>query len=115
MKPIRLPQPYRIRRIDGSFAWIDHRLIREGFLTRMSLHDQALYLFLVLAADGRGVSFYRKEKICDALGIDWPEFEQAKARLIQMDLLAFARDSEHSPNGVYQVLPVGTAQTAPAR
>jgi hypothetical protein len=114
MKPVRLPQPLRIRRIDGSFAWIDHRLIREGFLPRMSLHDQAVYLFLILAADAQGVSFYRKEKICDALGLDWSEFEQTKARLIQMDLLAFASDTANSPNGVYQVLPVGTAQAVPA-
>jgi hypothetical protein len=31
-----------------------------------------------------------------------------------MDLLAFASDTANSPNGVYQVLPVGTAQAVPA-
>ncbi len=115
MKEPRIPQPHRLRRIDGSFAWIDHRLIREGFLERMSLSDQALYLFLALVADAHGVSFYRKEKICDTLGIDWAEFEQAKGRLIRMGLLAFRRDSEHSPNGFYQLLPVGTAGGKVAR
>ena len=54
-----------------SFAWIDHRLLRNGYLPVMTHQDQALYLFLALAADRHGVSFYRKEKICDLLGLDW--------------------------------------------
>ena len=104
MKKYHIPQPKNIRNLNGSFAWLDHRLIRNGFIRIMTHSDMVLYLFLVLAADKNGVSFYRKEKICDTLEIDWSEFERAKARLIQMDLLAFARDSEHSPDGGYQLL-----------
>lgn len=35
-----LPQPQRVRKIECSFAWIDHRLLRNGFLPVMSHHDQ---------------------------------------------------------------------------
>ena len=68
MRKYCIPQPQRVRRIEKSFAWIDHRLLRNGYLPVMTHQDQALYLFLALAADRHGVSFYRKEKICDVLG-----------------------------------------------
>lgn len=101
-----LPQPQCVRRIEKSFAWIDHRLLRSGFLPVMTHQDQSLYLFLVLAADRNGVSFYRKEKICDCLGLDFQQFEVARDRLIGMKLIAFQPYSILSPNGFYQVLPV---------
>ena len=101
-----LPQPQRVRKIEKSFAWIDHRLLRHGFLPVMTHQDQSLYLFLVLAADRNGVTFYRKEKICDCLGLDFQQFEVARDRLIGMKLLAFQPYSVLSPNGFYQVLPV---------
>jgi len=44
----------------------------------MTHEDQSLYLFLALAADRNGVSFYRKEKICDCLGLDFQQFEGGK-------------------------------------
>jgi len=106
MREYHIPQPQRVRRIEKSFAWIDHRLLRNGFLQVMSHQDQGLYLFLALAADRHGVSFYRKEKICDALGLDFGPFEVARDRLIHLGLIAFRPYSALSPNGFYQVLPV---------
>jgi len=106
MRKYAIPQPQRVRRIEHSFAWIDHRLLRNGFLDVMTHQDIALYLFLVLAADRHGVSFYRKENICDAVGLDWREFEEARSRLIDFALVAFEPYSALTPNGVYQVLPV---------
>jgi len=101
-----LPQPQRVRRIETSFAWIDHRLLRNGFVPAMTHQDLALYLFLVLVADRHGVSFYRKEKICDALGLDWSDFEVARDRLLDLGLIAFEPYSASTPNGYYQALPV---------
>jgi len=101
-----VPQPQRIRKIEGSFAWIDHRLLRAGYLPVMTHQDQALYLFLALAADRNGVSFYRKEKICDCLGLDDGAFQVARDRLINLGLLAFRAYTVLSPNGFYQILPV---------
>ena len=106
MREYHIPQPQRVRRIEKSFAWIDHRLLRNGFLEVMSHQDQALYLFLALAADRHGVSFYRKEKICNISGLDWGQFEVARDRLIDLKLIAFESYSAMSPNGHYQVLPV---------
>jgi replication initiation and membrane attachment protein DnaB len=106
MRKYTLPQPQRVRRIEKSFAWIDHRLLRNGYLQVMTHQDLALYLFLVMAADRHGISFYRKEKICDAIGLDWEQFEKARSRLIDFGLIAFEPYSALTPNGVYQVLPV---------
>lgn len=102
----RIPQPHRVRRIAGSFAWIDHRLLRHGFLSVMSHQDQALYLFLALAADRDGVSFYRQEKMCDTLGLEFGEFQIARDRLVGLKLIAFEPYSATTPNGFYQVLPI---------
>jgi len=101
-----VPQPSRVRRIEHSFAWIDHRLLRGGFLQAMTHQDQSLYLFLALAADRNGVSFYRREKICDLIGMDIQAFEVARDRLTTMDLIAFRPYSALSPNGFHQLLPV---------
>lgn len=101
-----IPQPQRLRSIQHSFAWIDHRLLRSGFVQTMTHQDQSLYLFLALAADRNGVSFYRKEKACNVLGLDFGEFEMARDRLIDMGLIAFQSYSALSVNGFYQLLPV---------
>jgi len=108
MKKYHLPQPKNIRTIKGSFAWIDHRLIRNGFLDVMTHEDVVLYLFLALVADKNGVSFYRKEKICEVVSLDYNQFEIAKDRLINMKLIAFEGYSALSPNGYYQILPIET-------
>jgi len=106
MRNYHIPQPQRVRKIEKSFAWIDHRLLRSGYLSVMGHHDQSLYLFLALAADRNGVSFYRKEKICDLLGLDFQAFEVARDRLIELGLIAFEPYSALTPNGFHQVLPV---------
>ena len=106
MRKYCIPQPQRVRRIEKSFAWIDHRLLRHGYLSVMSHQDQALYLFLALAADRHGISFYRKEKVCDIVGLDWMAFEVARARLMGLKLLAFQPYQAGVPNGFHQLLPV---------
>ena len=80
--------------------------MRNGFIETMTNQDIALYLFLILVADKNGVSFYRKEKICQAVSLDFSQFEIAKDRLINMKLIAFEGYSVLSPNGYYQVLPI---------
>jgi hypothetical protein len=106
MPNYHVPQPSLVRKIDRSFAWIDHRLLRAGYLAVMSHHEQALYLFLALAADRNGVSFYRKEKICDCLALDDGPFRVARDRLVDLELVAFQPYTVLSPNGFYQVLPI---------
>ncbi len=108
MKKAHIPQPQNVRKIQGSFAWIDHRLSRGGYLPIMTHEDLVLYLFLTLAADRNGVSFYRKEKICDTLSLDFQQFDVARDRLIDLNLIAYQAYSILSPNGYYQVLPIRT-------
>ena len=101
-----IPEPQRLRRITGSFAWIDHRLLRHGYLAVMTHQEQSLCLFLTLVADRHGVSFYRQEKICDLLGLDAQAVVVARDRLVELQLLAFEPYSVISPNGFYQLLAV---------
>jgi len=106
MRKNHIPRPQNIRKIKSSFAWIDHRLIRNGFFEIMTHQDIALYLFLVLVTDKNGVSFYRKEKICNAVSLDYNQFEIARDRLVDMKLIVFEGYSVLSPNGYYQILPI---------
>ena len=109
MRNVHVPQPQNVRKINGSFAWIDHRLLRDGYIPVMNHQDQAFYLFLALAADRNDVSFYRKEKICEILALDFQQFEVARDRLIELNLIAYQPYTALSPNGYYQVLPIQTA------
>lgn len=115
MRKYHIPQPQKVRRIESSFAWIDHRLMSNGYLSVMTHQDLVLYLFLVLAADRNGVSFYRKEKICEAISLDFRQFEIARDRLIEFKLIAFEGYTVLSPNGYYQVLPIYTKAPNPAK
>jgi hypothetical protein len=82
-------RPDRIRKINGTFCFIEHRFIREGFFYTLTHHELVLYLFLVLVADRNGLSFYGYDKICTLLRISVDEFVLARDGLIYRDLLAF--------------------------
>lgn len=101
-----VPRPDRVRQINGSFGWLDHRLLREGHLQRLTLEDLGVYVFLVLAADRNGSSFYNHEKICLALSLSWDQFKEARDRLIEREFIAFEPFRPGAVNGWYQVLPL---------
>jgi hypothetical protein len=79
----------RVRKINGSFAFIEHRFLRHGFWASLSHEELLLYLFLVLVADRDGLSFYPYDKICSLLTIDIDAYILARNSLIDKDLLAF--------------------------
>jgi len=79
----------RVRKIQGSFAWIPHSFLRNGFWGNLNHHELLLYLFLVLAADRLGVSYYSFDKICSLIGIHTDEYILARNELINKDLIAF--------------------------
>jgi len=79
----------RVRAIDGSFAFLPHRFLRDGFFASLSQDERSLYLFLVLAADRDGVSFYRYDSICSALECTLDAYLESRNGLIDKDLLAF--------------------------
>jgi hypothetical protein len=88
VKPPLVPE--RIRRIDGqSFAFLPHRFLRDGFLCSLSADEQRLYLFLVLAADRSGMSFYHYDRICSILEMVGDDYIDARNGLLAKDLIAF--------------------------
>lgn len=85
--PIR---PDRIRRINGqSFAFIPHRFLREGFLASLTEAERSVYLFLVLAGDRHGVSFYGYDRICSTLELPLESYLAARNGLVDKELVAF--------------------------
>ena len=89
--------PQRVRRITGSFSWIDHRLLHDGFLATMTSDEILLYFFLVLVGDRHGLSFYSYDKICALLHLEVERLLLARDRLVAKALMAFEE-------GRYQVL-----------
>lgn len=85
----KLLVPERVRKINGSFAFIEHRFLRDGFLASLNNHELLLYLFLVLAADRHGLSYYSFDRICTLLRIATDDYIEARNGLIEKDLLAF--------------------------
>ena len=79
----------RIRKIDGSFAWIGHRFLRSGFFTSLTRNELLLYFFLVLAADRQGLSYYHYDKICSLLCFSVDDYIVVRNQLIEKDLIAF--------------------------
>jgi hypothetical protein len=79
----------RIRRIDAGFAFIPHRFLTGGFVSALGSDELLLYLFLVLAADRYGLSFYGYDKICSLLEMDLDRYIEARGGLIRQDLIAF--------------------------
>jgi hypothetical protein len=80
---------HRIRRITGSFSWLDHRLLCDGHLQAMSSDEMLLYFFFVLAGDRHGISFYHYEKICHLLKIDRRCFSAAQNCLLSKSFIAY--------------------------
>ena len=81
--------PDRIRKISGSFAFIQHRFLRDGFWDALNHHQLLLYLFLVVVADRNGLSYYSYDKICTLLKISVDNYILARDALIDKDLIAF--------------------------
>jgi len=79
----------RIRRIDGGFSFIPHRFLTDGFLKSLTQFELLLYIFLVLAADRHGLSYYSYERICSLLNLSVEQYIAARDGLIEKDLIAF--------------------------
>ena len=79
----------RIRTIEKPFAWLPCRILVSGLFSRLSDDAKLLYLFLCLAADRQGLSFYGDQRIQSFFQIQAPAIHQAKQELIQKDLIAY--------------------------
>ena len=92
------PRPDRIRSIRGSFSWIDHRFLRQGFDQGLTRLEKLLYFVLIAVSNQYGASFYSDERLGELLDIrHLHELTGARDELVARDLIAFK-------DGVYQVL-----------
>ena len=92
-----LLRPQRLRHIPSSFSWVDHRLVRQDYLSRADHSAWALYLFLVTVADVQGLSYYSDPAIGRHLKMDPVRLSAARQQLVHADLLAYRKP-------LYQVL-----------
>ena len=94
----------RLRRVPKQFSWIDHRLIKDGYVKRCGLGELALYLILVTVGDRNGVSFYSDRSLCTLLATSASTLSDSRNRLKRIGLIAW-----ESP--FYQVLSLDNNST----
>lgn len=102
----RILHPDRVRKIEGSFSWIDHRFITAGFLQELSTIEILLYLFLVAVSDRNGLSFYHDDRVCTILKIPLTSLGEAREGLIMRSLIAYEPP-------LYQVLSLPPQPVSP--
>ena len=87
----------RLREVPARFSWVDHRLVRDGYIERLDAWSAMLYLFLVTVSDRRGLSYYSETSIAKQLGCGLAVLSQSRNRLCQEQLIAYKKP-------LYQVL-----------
>lgn len=101
------PCPDRIRTISGSFSWIDHRFLRQGFDEGLERLEKLFYFVLIAVSNRDGVSFYSDSSLAKLLDIRFPhELEGARNELLARDLIAYKE-------GIYQVLELPSRPLTP--
>ena len=74
-----------------GFGWIDHRLLRGGYLERCSSQALALYLLLVCASDAQGLSYYSDRRAAQLLSLELAALSHARGELIRLGLIAYQK------------------------
>ena len=87
--------PQRKRKVPNQFSWLDHRLVRQRYIDRLSHRACALYLFLVTVSDAQGISYYSDRTLSQRLAID--DLAEVRGELVNSDLIAYKKP-------LYQVL-----------
>jgi hypothetical protein len=104
----KILNPDRIRHINGGFSFIPHRFLTDGFLKRLNPSELLLYIFLILAADRYGLSYYSYDRICSLLHMTGQQYIEARDGLIKKDLIAF-------DGTLFQVLELPATPIKPKR
>ncbi|MEA2088061.1 MAG: hypothetical protein U9O91_08210 [Candidatus Caldatribacteriota bacterium] len=104
IRNLEVIKPGRIRKIRGSFSWIEHEFVNRGIIDMLTKEELLLYYFLVSVGDKRGVSFYGRDKICGKIKIGIEQYEKAKQSLVEYDLIAYKPFNSNAQNGYFQVL-----------
>lgn len=104
----RLLRPERVRKVPAQFSWVDHRLVRCGYIQRCDHVALALYLFLVTVADAQGLSYYSDTALCRQLQMDPEQLAAARTQLQAAEFIAYEKP-------LYQVLSLGESPSPEAR
>lgn len=105
MQVKRVLRDERVRQVPKGFSWVDHRLVREGYVRDCNPESLALYLFLVSVSDIDGVSYYSDKSISRLIHITEDHLRSARETLQRADLVAY-----DAP--LYQVLSIPERRTA---
>ena len=103
--------PERVRKIPPHFSWLDHRLVRDGYISNCGSEALTLYLFLVTVGDQNGVSYYSERRICELLSWSFQQLSQSRQSLEKIGLIAYKKPC-------YQVLalePIPLKRKEPTR
>ncbi len=100
------PKPDLIRRPAGRFGWLDDRLLREDWLSRLGPEGTSVLVLLALAADRHGASFYGRERMAQRLGMRRTEIDQALRHLLELRLVAHRPWRQGHADGIWQLLPL---------
>jgi len=87
----------RVRQVPRAFSWVDHRLVRDGHIGRCSHEALALYLFLVIVSDAKGLSYYSDRTCGRLLNMHESVLASARRELREAGLIAYRHP-------LYQVL-----------
>jgi hypothetical protein len=83
----RLINPRRMRKaLPRGFGWVDHRLLRDGYLGRCSPQALALYVLLVCASDAQGLRYYSAPRLAQLLSLEPAALGEARRELIGLGL-----------------------------
>lgn len=79
----------RVRKITGSFSFIPHRFVADGFFSSLTHAELLIYFLLVLVGDRYGLSYYSQDRLCTILKMSVDDFMYARNGLIKKSLIAF--------------------------
>ena len=100
------PHPDLIRRPTGRFGWLDDRLLRDAWLSRLGPEGTSVLVLLALAADRHGAAFYGRGRMAEKLGMSREAIDQALTRLLELRLVAHRPWRHGHPDGIWQLLPL---------
>ena len=98
----RILSKERLRRCPGQFSFVDHRLVRGGYLRRAEAKAWALYLVLVTVGDEHGLSYYSDGSLGRLLTLAPEEIAAARRQLIAAGMIVYEEP-------LYQVLALEEA------
>ena len=81
--------PCRVRKTNGVFSFISHEFLTQGFYGCLSNEVKNLYMFLVLASDKNGLSYYSDKRIYAYAGLNIEIYNQARDSLIEKNLIEY--------------------------